>query len=580
MDEARDLGELLVKRGVLTARQLDTARRREVRQKIPLHRALTDLSLASEEEIYRALAEITGLVYVDPSELSVNREVLEAVPVKLALHYRMVPVSLEGGLLTLAFAEPPGAPELGRLRLLLTHRIQVRLTTPSAVHAFIRRNYGLGAETILQLRRQDDEPDSSREIVFDVHTPAESSPLDASISQFVNQILSEALRLEATDIHLEPYLETVRLRYRIDGLLQDIPLPAGLRQLYPSLVSRLKVMADLNITERRIPHDGRISMKLGDRDYDLRVSIIPTTFGEAVCLRILGQQSLLINLAQLGMEPPQQALMEELTRLPQGLVLLTGPTGSGKTTTLYAALAHASDEARKIITIENPVEYKLAGVSQIQVREEVGLGFTSGLRSVLRHDPDVILIGEIRDTETAEIAIRSAQTGHLVFSTLHTNDSVSAITRLIEMGVEPFLVGSSVVCSIAQRLARRICRHCQEPDPDIPQEMRDEMVAALGIDPGEVKAMVGRGCVECTGRGTRGRVALYEFLVLTDPLADAIEPGLKTGRLRELARSEGWRSLRETAWTKVREGLVSIDELQRLTRRLGPPPLPLTGPGS
>ena len=387
----------------------------------------------------------------------------------------------------------------------------------------------------------------------------------------VNQILLEALRLEATDIHIEPYQSTIKLRYRIDGVLQDIPVPAGLRQLYNSIVSRLKVMAGLNIAERRVPHDGRIGMKTGNEEYDLRVSIIPTPYGEAVCLRILGRQSMFFDMYQLGMEPEQRALLEQLTRLPQGLVLITGPTGSGKTTTLYAALAHANSGDRKIVTIENPIEYQLEGISQIQINSEVGLTFSTGLRSVLRHDPDVILIGEIRDMETAEISVRAAQTGHLVFSTLHTNDSVSAIPRLLDMKIEPFLLASSLVCSIAQRLARRICRHCMIPDENISEETRQEMAESLGIKPEEVQAWVGKGCVECNEMGYRGRVALYEFFVINDEIVDVLTPGTTASTLREAGRKHGWRPIREHGWIKVQNGTISIDENQRLTRRISVP---------
>jgi type II secretory ATPase GspE/PulE/Tfp pilus assembly ATPase PilB-like protein len=309
-------------------------------------------------------------------------------------------------------------------------------------------------------------------------------------------------------------------------------------------------------------------MKTGNEEYDLRVSIIPTKHGETVCLRILGRQSLMLDMGQLGMEPAHEKLFAEITGLSQGLVLLTGPTGAGKTTTLYAALAHANDARRKIITIEDPVEYQLEGVSQIQVREDIGLTFATGLRSVLRHDPDVVLIGEIRDAVTAEIAIRAAQTGHLVFSTLHTNDSISAVTRLAEMKVEPFLIGSSLVCSIAQRLTQRICLHCRVPDPDIPPTIREEMANALHLAPDEVQAFKGAGCVECGQHGYRGRVAIYEFFLMTDEVADAIAPGVGAGQLRRLARKDGWRSLRELAWNKVQAGLIPVSEQQRLTHQL------------
>jgi type II secretory ATPase GspE/PulE/Tfp pilus assembly ATPase PilB-like protein len=385
----------------------------------------------------------------------------------------------------------------------------------------------------------------------------------------------EALRLDATDVHFEPYPTVIRMRYRIDGLLQDVPVPAGLRQVYDALVSRLKIMSGLNIAERRVPQDGRIAMTTGGEEYALRVSILPTKFGEGVCLRILGRQSLFLDLAQLGMDPDQQNTMEALTKLPQGLILITGPTGSGKTTTLYAALAHANDSGRKIITIENPVEYQLEGVSQIQTHEEIGLTFSSGLRSVLRHDPDVILIGEIRDLETAEIAIRAAQTGHLVFSTLHTNDSISAISRLIDMKIEPFLVGSSLVCSIAQRLARRICRNCLANDPHLSDEMRAEIAATIGAPPAAVKAWKGKGCLECSNNGFRGRVALYEFFVLDEEITDLLVPGVTTGQLRAAAMKKGWHPMRTQGCAKVQSGLIPLEELQRLTLRITDLPLRL-----
>ena len=566
----QEVGDLLLAEGKLTGRQLELARKRQRRLNAPQHRAIVELNYASEEDTYRALATLNHLDYVDLSEVVLPRNVLDAVPVKLIFHYRMVPVALEGELLTLAFSEPPRQIEQGNLRLLLGKRLRIVLTTPSCIHAVIKNHFGLGAATIQRLREDRGTSDFNQEIVFDVRATDDASAVDATIADFVDQMLIEALRLQATDIHIEPYPASIRLRYRIDGLMQPVPVPAGLRQVYGAIVSRLKIMAGLNIAEKRLPHDGRISMKTENEEYDLRVSIIPTKHGEGVCLRILGRQSLFLDLAQLGMEPHQERLFTELTQLPQGMVLLTGPTGSGKTTTLYAALAQANDEVRKIVTIEDPVEYQLENVSQIQVREDIGLTFTSGLRSVLRHDPDVVLIGEIRDAETAEIAVRAAQTGHLVFSTLHTNDSISAVTRLIEMRIDSFLVASSLVCSIAQRLARRVCRHCLVEDSGLSREIREEMARALNLPEHEVRASRGTGCVECNQKGYRGRIAMYEFFVVNEEVADLIEPAVKTGRLRQMARRYGWRSLREQAWTKVQAGLIPVSEQQRLTYKIDP----------
>lgn len=565
--QSKDVGTVLLEKGILTEKQLELARRRHSRQQVPLHRAVVDLSLASEEETHRALAEVNNLEFVDLEKVEVTEELLKMVPVKIALHFRFVPVAMANGQMTLAFSEPPVMSDLGNLRLLLGTRLRAAITTPSGVHAFIKKHYGLGAQTIQQLRSDQSTVELSDEVVFDLKN-TDVPPMDGTMSDFVNQILLEALRLEATDIHIEPYQSTIKLRYRIDGILQDIQVPAGLRQLYNSIVSRLKVMAGLNIAERRVPHDGRIGMKTGSEEYDLRVSIIPTPWGEGVCLRILGRQNMFLDMQQLGMEPQQQEILAELTRLPQGLILLTGPTGSGKTTTLYAALAHANDGSRKIVTIENPIEYRLEGISQIQTNEEVGLTFSSGLRSVLRHDPDVILIGEIRDVETAEIAVRAAQTGHLVFATLHTNDSVSSIPRLLDMEIEPFLLASSLISSIAQRLARRICRHCMTPDRSISDEVRAEMSEVLKIAPEDVKAWFGAGCIECNEQGYRGRVALYEFFMVTDEIVDVLRPGITPSELRKIGKRYGWRPIRDNGWLKVQEGVISIEENERLTRRV------------
>jgi general secretion pathway protein E/type IV pilus assembly protein PilB len=570
-DAARkEAGDLLLEQGKLTEQQLEQVRRRQRRLNLPQHRAVVDLNFASEEDTWRALAAANHLQFVDPVALDLKRETLELVPIKLIFHYHLLPLGLEDDCLTLAFSEPPRQMEQGNLRLLLSKRFKIVLATPSSIHAVIKKNYGLGAETIQKLREDRGGADISQEIVFDVQGKETDSAIEATVSAFVDQILQEALRLRATDIHLEPYTNSIRLRYRVDGILETVPVPADMRHLHPAVISRLKIMAGLNIAEKRLPHDGRIAMKTGDEEYDLRVSIVPTKYGEAICLRILGRQSLYLDLGQLGMEPNQEAVLAQLTRLPQGLVLLTGPTGSGKTTTLYTALAQANDEGRKVITFEDPIEYQLEGTVQIQVREQIGLTFATGLRSVLRHDPDVVLVGEIRDYETAEIAVRAAQTGHLVFSTLHTNDSVSAVTRLLEMRIESYLIASSLVCSISQRLARRICRHCAEEDLAITDSTREEMAAALSLPVEQVKAWKGRGCVECNQKGHRGRVAIYEFFLLNEAIADLIAPGLRTGELREAARKLGWRSLREMAWLKVQKGLIPVSEQERWTRMIDP----------
>src|SRR5262245_15366701 len=490
----KEVGDVLVAQGKLSEQQLEQVRRRQKRLNIPQHRAVVDLNFASEEDTWRALAVVSHLEFVDPVAMGVTRETVELVPIKFVFHYRLLPVGVEDDALILAFSEPPSQMEQGNLRLVLGKRFKVVLATPSSIHAVIKKQFGLGAETIQKLREERGGAEINQEIVFDVQGKETDSAVEATVSTFVDQVLQEALRLRATDVHMEPYATAIRLRYRVDGMLENVPVPSGMRHLYAAVVSRLKIMAGLNIAEKRLPHDGRIAMKTGTEEYDLRVSIVPTKYGEAVSLRILGRQSLFLDLTQLGMEPNQEAIFSQLTTLPQGMVLLTGPTGSGKTTTLYGALAQSNDEGRKIVTFEDPIEYQLEGTVQIQVREQIGLTFASGLRSVLRHDPDVVLVGEIRDLETAEIAVRAAQTGHLVLSTLHTNDSISAVTRLLEMKIEPYLVASSLVCSISQRLLRRICRHCLKEETSIPDNIRKEMADALSIAPETVRAWKGGGC--------------------------------------------------------------------------------------
>jgi type II secretory ATPase GspE/PulE/Tfp pilus assembly ATPase PilB-like protein len=567
----KDVVDLLLEWGKITPKQAEQVRRHESRVNQPQHKLLVELNLATEEDTYRALAQVNNLPYIDLPKIEIPQEVLNSVPLKLIFHYRMIPIALEGDTLTIALSEPLKQLELGNLRLILNKRLKIVIASPSAIHNFLKNKFGLGAATIEKLRQEKGMSQTTEEIIFDVK-PTDTTQVDPTIADFVDQIILEALRLQATDIHIEPYGTSIRLRYRIDGLMQPIPLPSGLRQFYNPIVSRLKIMAGLDISERRLPQDGRIAMKLGNEDYDLRVSVIPTKFGEAVCLRILGRQSLFRDLSQLGMEPWQESIFSELTKLSQGLVLITGPTGSGKTTTLYAALAHANDETRKIITIEDPVEYRLEGVQQIQVHEEIGLTFSAGLRAVLRHDPDVVLIGEIRDNETAEIAVRAAQTGHLVFSTLHTNDSISAVTRLMDMKIDSYLIGSSLVCSIAQRLARRVCKHCAVPDDSLNDRIKKEMAAALNIPVEEVRAFKGSGCVECNYQGCRGRIAIYEFFIVTDEIAELIEPGVKISQLRQAAKVYGWKSLREHGWRKVQDGIIPVTEQHRLTHKISPFP--------
>ena len=482
--------------------------------------------------------------------------------------------------ITIACGDVPSSLELAHFRLLLKREVRFLLTTPSRINAVIKSQFGLGAETVEKLREssQSELPDDD-ELVFDLADSIleerwkqketdEDGAVEGTISDLVDQILAEALRLRATDVHFEPCAGSVRLRYRIDGTLQSIPVPGELRRLYAAIVSRLKVMAELDISERRLPQDGRISMKTKGESYDLRVSVIPAKHGENLCLRILGRQSLHLGLEQLGMLPLQETLFAKILRLPQGLILISGPTGSGKTTTLYAALNHANDGQRKIITIEDPVEYQIEGIAQMQTHDAIGLSFSKGLRAILRHDPDVVLVGEVRDRETAEIAVRSAQTGHLVFSTLHANDSVSAIPRLIDIGVEAPALGASLRCSIAQRLSRQICKRCANPAPAPEQKLIEEMSKALDLPAGQLQFQIGKGCIECRQTGVKGQIALYEFAVIDEITTEAIHNQASLAQLRKAAKATGWRPLRQIAFHRVQDGTLSLSELQRVTWNL------------
>ena len=569
-----DLLTILTEQGHITAEQADMVRRRMRRAMMPSHQAVLDLGFASEEAVHKALAQSNGLPFVVLSEIELSPEATDRVPAKVALHYKIVPISLERNSLKAAFAAPPEVRDRENLRLLLGLRLDPVIASPKDISRSLKQIYGLGADTVMQIRQDRGlQKRASASVVYDQATGEDLEDGDeqsASIIRLVNQLLLEALELETTDIHIEPFEDSAHVRYRIDGMLRSIPTPPGLRELHEAIVARLKVMANLDIAEHRLPHDGRIRVRVAEEDFDLRVSILPTRFGETLCLRILNRSGIFLGLEQLGLAAKHATLLSRLVALPHGILLVTGPTGSGKTTTLYACLAVVKERnpERKIITVEDPVEYVLEGTSQIQIRSDIGLTFARGLRSILRHDPDIILVGEIRDGETAEIAIRSALTGHLVLSTLHTNDSVGAVNRLVDMGIEPFLVAASLVASMAQRLVRRICRHCKEPQPDLTPRLRAEIARSLEIAPDEVNAWRGRGCIECNETGYRGRVAIFELFLLDETIQDMICRNAATSELRHEALEHGMRTLRDDGWIKVSQGATSIEEISRLTSSL------------
>jgi general secretion pathway protein E/type IV pilus assembly protein PilB len=384
---------------------------------------------------------------------------------------------------------------------------------------------------------------------------------DASIIKFVNQVLSEAIDRRATDVHFEPFEDALRVRYRVDGVLQEANIPPEVRQFHPAIVSRLKILSHLDIAEKRLPQDGRIRLKVSGREVDVRVSVIPMLHGEAVVLRLLDRGAMLLGLEHLGMADRDREIFERILAMPHGIILVTGPTGSGKTTTLYAALSRINDVSRKIVTIEDPIEYHLRGINQIQVSSKAGLTFARGLRSILRHDPDVILVGEIRDRETAEIAVQASLTGHLVFSTLHTNDAPGALTRLVDMGIEPYLVASSLESVLAQRLVRLICKNCKET---FPAEDVEALKRQFGDEAPDVLYW-GRGCRECQGTGYRGRTGIFETMLVTGGIRGMILERTSAGEIRKTAARQGMMSLREDGWRLVRAGRTTVEEVLRVT---------------
>jgi type II secretory ATPase GspE/PulE/Tfp pilus assembly ATPase PilB-like protein len=486
--------------------------------------------------------------------LEIPPEIIGRVSAKFASFYKVLPIDYQGGLLTIACVDPTHIETLDGV--VMAARVQVKaLAAPEKdIVEAIRKYYGIGAETI----------DRMMDSTVKKETPAiqtiDEIGSEASIAKFIQQILSEAYRDRATDIHVEPYEKELKIRYRIDGLLYDTQLPANIWHFKDAINSRIKILSNLNIAEKRLPQDGRFKAKVDDLELDLRVSFLPTQYGESVVIRILSS-SKLYDLHQLGLNETHLRILAELIKKPHGLVFLTGQTGSGKTTTLYSCLSQVNSEDRKIITIEDPIEYQLKGVTQIQVNPSIGLTFAAGLRSMLRHDPDIMMVGEVRDLETAQIAIQVALTGHLVFSTLHTNDAASGATRLMDMGIEPYLIASSVECFIAQRLVRRVCSHCKTPT-----KMTAEMIKDLGLEKADFLVYEAKGCEACRFTGYHGREAIYEFLLLTDEIRELIAARASAGQIYSEAVNLGMKTLLQDGLNKVREGKTTPSEVIRVIK--------------
>ena len=514
---------------------------------------------ATERDVLEWLSHEYGVGFLPLDSVEADREVLALFPARILLKEELLPLRRDHGSIEIASCRLFATRGLDTLRSLTGLRLKLVLSPREALLREMKKNLGVGADTIGAL----DEEKS----VQVVDENSEDSNLDAgaedeaSIIRFVNQVLKDAIELRASDIHLEPFEHEFRIRYRIDGELQEIPLPAQLKQFQPAIVSRVKILSHLNIAEKRLPQDGRIKVRIEDTEVDIRVSVIPMLHGEAVVMRLLRQNSTLRGLSHIGLGTRELECFRKVLNLPHGIVLVTGPTGSGKTSTLYTALNEINDEVRKIITIEDPVEYQLRGVNQIQVSEKAGLTFARGLRSILRHDPDVVLIGEIRDRETAQIAVQASLTGHLVFSTLHTNDAPGALTRLVDMGVEPYLVASSLEAVLAQRLVRVLCPHCKVPDTSA---HANAFRSRMGIAP-EVELFKGVGCRECRQTGFFGRHAIFEWMDIDENIRRLILENGSTDQIRSAARTAGMRTLAEDGWRLVAQGITTVEEVLSVT---------------
>jgi len=557
-----EMAQQLIDRDIVSRAQVDELNSRRALTGESLDRLLVKEGAAKEEEVLTVLSELTAIPFKHIGDFKISQEVVQRVQARTAIRYQVMPLAVNGGVITLATPQVPNLSAADGLRMLLNMAIQWVLCTEADVTKTIKHFYGLGAETIDHLVAGLPE-DIDLEIKG---TDVSEETADEGVVKFVNQVISEAIRMDATDIHIEPFESALRIRYRIDGILQEIPVPRGVAHLSKAISSCVKIMADMNIAERRKPHDGRIKVRFGRDEFDLRVSVLPSAHGETVNMRLLSRKTMFIDLEHLGLMEEQAPAIEYLSSLPHGVVLLTGPTGSGKTTTLYATLARINSAEVKIITVEDPIEYQMPGISQIQVHSHIGLTFASILRSILRHDPDIILIGEIRDTETADIAVRASLTGHLVFSTLHTNDAPSAVTRLIDMGVEPYLVSSCLEGAIAQRLVRRICKSCSEPvQPDT--VIIDEIRALYPDNILNADFRKGRGCPDCNFTGYKGRVALFEIMVLNDVLRGLIVRQTPSNEIKHRAVEHGLVTLRKDGWSRAMAGMTTVEEVLRVARK-------------
>lgn len=558
------IGELLLRDRLITSDQLKKAIEEQKKGGGRLGYNLTKLGFISEKDLTAFLSRQYGIPTIDLATQEIDHEVIKLIPEDVAQKYQVVPVSRIGSTLVVAMADPSNIFAIDDIKFLTGYNVEPVVVSDAAIKTAIEKLYEtpeMGLEGVLTEFDEGEMEVIKEEEDIDL-TDLKKAVEDAPVVKLVNLILTDAIKKGASDIHIEPYEKTFRVRYRIDGILQEVMKPP--MKLKSAIVSRIKIMSNLDIAERRLPQDGRIKLKLSkNKEMDFRVSVLPTLFGEKVVLRLLDKSNLQLDMTKLGFEEKALGDFMGAIHKPWGIVLVTGPTGSGKTTTLYSALSELNKISENISTAEDPVEFNLMGINQVQMHEDIGLNFAAALRSFLRQDPDIIMVGEVRDYETAEIAIKAALTGHLVLSTLHTNDAPSTINRLLNMGIEPFLVASACNLILAQRLARKICKDCKTRLP-----INDRVLIDLGVSPEEAKKMEvskGTGCATCGGTGYKGRIALYEVMPFSDSVRELVLSGANTGELKRAAVKDGMKTLRMSGITKVGEGVTTMEEILRVT---------------
>jgi len=565
-NEAAVLSEMVRERELLTAEQFREVQEERERTGKPLSQIIVDFGLLNEDQLLRAVADHLGLDYIDLEGVEIPKNVARLMPAEASRLYQAVPVSLMGNMVTVAVMDPYNPLLSEELSFVLGKDVQLAVAPGKQIEAAISSYYGAESESMKEVLQDVEKQLATDELAVDVSSDAAATQLEemashAPIVRFVNLVLFQAIQDRASDIHFEPFEDTFKIRYRVDGALYEMAPPP--KHLALPVISRVKIMANLNIAERRLPQDGRIQTQIAGRPVDLRVSTLPTQFGESVVLRVLDRSVVNLDLENLGMPTDLLEKLKELVTLPNGIIIATGPTGSGKTTTLYSCLKRVNKIDVKILTSEDPVEYDLEGIMQVPINETVGLTFARALRSFLRQDPDIIMVGEMRDLETAQISIQASLTGHLVFTTLHTNDAPGAVTRMIDMGVEPFLITSTLRAVLAQRLVRLVCKKCS-----VAYEPTDAVLSSLGLTRESVPGrsfFYGKGCPSCNNTGYRGRKGLFELLEVSDPVLELIGQRAPAGAIRSRALELGMRPLREDGIRNILDGETTVEEVLKYT---------------